>query len=410
MMARVDGRSGDELLDAAEALPAARPLLARLDGIDGVYLVGGAVRDLLLGAAPVDLDLVVEGDLSPVSARLGPPDRAHDRFGTSTISLAGFDYDLARARTESYDHGGALPTVTPATIEDDLRRRDFTVNALALGLTGRRRGELIAVPGALEDLGHRRLRILHDASFRDDPTRLLRLARYGARLGFAPEPHTAALAAAALRGRALETVSGPRIGAELRLLADEDDPIAGFCALRALGIDRAIAPGFGLADPAAAKRALALLPTTGDRGAVVLGAAGLGVAPPTLRVRLDELAFPAARRETIAAAAARAPALARALRAAPRPSEIAAAVAGAPVEMVALAGGLGAPEPARRWLHELRDVRLAIDGGDLVAAGIAPGPAIGAALRAALAAKLDGGVDGAREELGLALRVAAGEG
>ena len=409
MMARVDGLSGEELLRAAEALPAAGPLLARLSGPADVYLVGGAIRDLLLGLTPVDLDLVVDGDLAPVTDRLGPPDRLHDRFGTCTIWLDGFGYDVARARTESYDHPGALPAVAPATIDDDLRRRDFTVNALALGLTGRRRGELIAVPGAPEDLRHRRLRVLHDASFRDDPTRLLRLARYGARLGWRPEQRTAALAAGAVQSGALATVSGARIGSELRLLAAEEDPVAGFTAVRALGLDGAIAPGFGLADPEAARRALTLLGTRGDRAAVVLGAAGLGMSAPALSARLDALAFPAGRRDTIVAAATRGPALARALRAASRPSEIAAAVAGTPDEAVALAGGLGAEAPARQWLDELRDLRLEIGGDDLIAAGIAPGPAIGAGLRAALKAKLDGAVHGAGEELALALRAAAGE-
>ncbi|MFZ1997463.1 MAG: hypothetical protein WAU75_25320, partial [Solirubrobacteraceae bacterium] len=150
------------LLRRFSELPAARPLLARLDEVEGVYLVGGAVRDLLLQAEPLDLDLVIDGELQSVAALLGPPERVHDRFETRTMSLEGFTYDLARARRETYAHPGALPTVAPAGIEEDLRRRDFTVNALALGLSGTGRGRLLGVPHGLQDVEARRLRVLHD--------------------------------------------------------------------------------------------------------------------------------------------------------------------------------------------------------------------------------------------------------
>src|ERR1700749_4211427 len=106
--------TADDLLARFSALPAARPLLERLGGTEGVYLVGGAVRDLILGSQPLDLDLVIDGDLGPVAALLGTPERVHDRFETRTVSLDGFGYDLARARPESYAHPGALPTVEPA--------------------------------------------------------------------------------------------------------------------------------------------------------------------------------------------------------------------------------------------------------------------------------------------------------
>src|ERR1700759_4082424 len=133
----------NDLLARFSALPAARPLLERLGGAEGVSLVGGAVRDLLRGAAPLDLDLVIDGELEPVAALLGRPDRVHDRFETRSVSLDGFAYDLARARRETYAHPGALPTVEPAGIEEDLDRRDFTVNALALGLAGAGAGRVL---------------------------------------------------------------------------------------------------------------------------------------------------------------------------------------------------------------------------------------------------------------------------
>jgi tRNA nucleotidyltransferase (CCA-adding enzyme) len=397
------------LLTRFSALPAAAPLLARLGDAEGVYLVGGAVRDLLLGAAPLDLDLVIDGDLEAIAALLGPPAKVHDRFETRTVSLDGFSFDLARARRETYAHGGALPTVSPAGIAEDLSRRDFTANALALGLSGSARGQLLQAPHGREDVEARRLRVLHDESFIDDPTRLLRLARYAARLGFAIEDHTRALALAAVAARAPDTVSGPRLGAELRLLAEQGDPVRGFQMLAKLGVDAALAPRFGIAgdDRAAlARRALALLPEDGEPADLVLAAATLDVAPKELKGLLARFAFPAARRDRIGAASARAARLEHQLTAAVKPSQIAAAVGTGSPELVALAGALGAEVPARLWLDDLRHVRLEIDGDDLLAAGVSPGPAVGAGLAAARAAKLDGRAAGREAELATALGAA----
>src|SRR5205085_8110891 len=121
--------------------------------------------------------LVVEGDTRALADRLGTA-RHHDRFGTVRVVLDGHTYDLARARAETYPQPGALPEVVPAGLEQDLLRRDFTVNALAAALGGAEPGALRAAPDAVDDLAAQRLRVLHDASFVDDPTRLLRVARY----------------------------------------------------------------------------------------------------------------------------------------------------------------------------------------------------------------------------------------
>ncbi len=398
--------SPPELLSALQELPAAGPLLERLRDEPGVHLVGGAVRDLLLGGRPTDLDLVVEGDAAELARRLGGTTVLHDRFGTSWVRLDGFSYDLARARRETYEHPGALPDVEPAGLEDDLTRRDFTVNAIAVALGGPEAGRLTAASGALEDLEARVLRVLHDRSFVDDPTRLLRLARYRSRLGFELDAQTAALAERAIGGGALQTVSGARIGAELRLLAREPDPVAAFEALRELGLDRSIDEGFGLADPDLARRALSLLPRDGRRDVLTLAVAARGVPGERLSQLLDELAFEASDRDGIVAAASAAEGLAEALQKAERPSEIAAAVAGAPAELVAIAGALGPGRAATAWLEHLRHVRLEIDGRDLLAAGIPQGPAVGQALRAALDAKLDGRLTGREAELEAALEAA----
>jgi tRNA nucleotidyltransferase (CCA-adding enzyme) len=393
----------DEMLVRLRDLPAAQPLLRRLEGHSGVYVVGGAIRDLLLGGRPYDLDLVVDGEAAAFARSLGGALRVHDRFGTSTVALEGFSYDIARARRETYARPGALPDVTPASIEEDLRRRDFTVNAMAIGLDS---GAFHAFPGALDDLAARRLRVLHDGSFVDDPTRMLRLARYAARLGFAVEDHTRALVRQAVEDQALWTVGGSRLGTELRLLSREEDPLAGFTCLRELELDRAIHPRFGLDDERLGRRAFTLLPEDGRRDRMALALAAREVPGDELLRLLDALAFPAQDRDAIVTAAGGAPALAQKLTEATTPSAIAAAAAGAGPELVALAGALGPAEHAQEWLDRLRHVVLEIDGTDLLRAGAPPGPAIGRGLRAARAAKLDGRAAGREQELSVALRAA----
>lgn len=396
-----------ELLERVRALPAGAPLMALLDGEPDVFLVGGAVRDLLLGGQPFDLDLVVEGSPARITSLLDGEVVVHDRFGTSTATVAGFSYDIARARRETYSRPGALPDVAPATLEEDLERRDFTVNAIAIALGGPEAGELTAVPTALKDLDHRSLRVLHDRSFIDDPTRLLRLARYRGRLGFGIEPQTRALASAASDDGALTTVTGPRIGNEVRLLAREDDPIAAMRAVSELELERAIDSRLGLDDEDLARRALALLPADGRSDLLVLALASRRLEAGELSRLLDCGGFEAADRAAIVAAAIRASSLAGALGAAELPSEIAQAALGSAPELVALAGALGPEEAAREWLEHLRHVRLEIDGRDLLAAGIREGPQVGEGLRAALAAKLDGRAEGREAELTVALRAAS---
>ena len=274
-------------------------------------------------------------------------------------------------------------------------RRDFTVNAIALALTGPARGRLQAAPGAIDDLRRGLLSVLHDHSFEDDPTRLVRLARYRARLGFAITPDTLALAP-------------PRIGNELRAVMREEDPVAAFAALDELGIDAAIDAGLGLSedDRPLAARALELLPGDGRADLETLAVAARRMSVKALAELLDRLAFEAADRDVVVIAATCSEALARRLASARRPSEIWAAVAGGGVELVALAGALGASAPAQAWIERLRYVALKIDGGDLIAAGLGQGPAVGAGLRAALAAALDGEADGRERQLEIALRAA----
>ncbi len=395
-----------DLLDRLRALPAAGALLAALGDGPGVHLVGGAVRDLLLGEEPVDLDLVVEGDAAPLARRiaagLGGTVQVHERFATATVAACGRHFDLAQARSERYPTPGALPEVRPASLAEDLLRRDFSVHAVALAVGGTDPGGLRTVPHALEDLDARRLRVLHEESFRHDPTRLLRLARYATRLGFTVEARTAELAAAAVREGALATVSGPRIGRELRLAAGEPDPVAGFARLGELGVLSALHPQLEL-DRDLAARALALLPADGRRDAVVIAAACREVPVAEVGGLLTRLGFE--REEGRAARVLRSELepLAALLARAARPSEIDGLLAGRSPAEAALVGALGAPDPVARWLSELRHVRLEIDGEDLRRAGASEGPALGAGLARARAGRLDGELAGREAELAAAV-------
>ncbi len=390
------------LLERLRILPAAGPVLAALGGEPRVWVVGGAVRDLLLGGVPSDLDLVVEGDALVVARRaadrLGGEVLVHERFGTATVHGPEGSFDLAGARRESYPQPGSLPVVElGAPLQDDLARRDFSVNTLALRLAD---GELLGVPDAREDLDARLLRVLHDASFRDDPTRLVRLARYAGRLGFAIEPHTAALAGLAVSVGALRTVSGERLGAELRLLAHEPQPAA-LVALEAHGLGAALLPGFA-ADAALAERVMALCPIDARPGLAALGSAVRDARPAELGERLRELAFPAADAEAIVACAESGELLS-ALRGA-RPSAADELLRHRPLEAAVVTAAAGS-EAARDWLEHGRHLRTAIGGDDLLAAGLS-GPAVGRGLRAARAALLDGEAPDREAQLAAALAAA----
>jgi tRNA nucleotidyltransferase (CCA-adding enzyme) len=371
------------------------PAVAALDGEEAVYVVGGAVRDLLLSRLPHELDFVVEGDAAAVARRTGGRVIAHERFGTATVILqGGATFDLTSARRERYERPGALPEVElGASLREDLERRDFTVNAIALRLAD---GALTDWPGAREDLAAGVLRVLHERSFEDDPTRLLRMARYGARLGFEPDRETDALAASAT----VDTVSGGRLGSELRLLLREPQP-ASLCALERFALGRAVVHPSFRADAGLIERVRALCPPDARADLAALASTLTGADASSLRGALDRLEFDAGSRGTVLGAAGAA-ALAAELRAAGDDAALWQAARRAGPEVVAVAGALGAEEAARRWLGDVRHRRLAITGDDFVAAGLT-GPAVGEALEAAQLAALAGAAPGAAEQLAAGL-------
>jgi tRNA nucleotidyltransferase (CCA-adding enzyme) len=191
-----------------------------------LYLVGGVVRDLLLERLNTDLDFVVEGDgiklAEEIGALIHAKIKTHPRFGTATIKWEKRSADFATARTEIYTRPGALPKVKFSTIKDDLARRDFTINAMAVAINPGRFGELIDPFDGRTDLEKNRVCVLHDKSFTDDATRMWRAVRYEQRLGFRIEPVTTLLIERDID--MLKTVSGDRIRHELELVLKEEEP------------------------------------------------------------------------------------------------------------------------------------------------------------------------------------------
>ncbi|MBI2935190.1 MAG: hypothetical protein HYY31_00020, partial [Chloroflexi bacterium] len=210
-----------------------------------LFLVGGPVRDLLLGRAVIDLDLVVEGDAllvaSLLAKELGGEVSARSQFNTAKIKSPLVTLDLATARLETYERPGALPKVRAGSIRDDLARRDFTINTMAVRLGPERFGGLEDPFQGLLDLQDKRLRVLHPNSFVDDATRILRALRYEQRLGFRMDLTTEGLAQR--HAHYLENISGDRVRRELERIFQEPLPEAALVRAEELGVLTAILPG-----------------------------------------------------------------------------------------------------------------------------------------------------------------------
>jgi tRNA nucleotidyltransferase (CCA-adding enzyme) len=400
-----------DLRERIRRLPRMERLLPALEGLPPTYLVGGAVRDLLRGADHVDLDLAVEGDARSVARalaeRLGGTAREHERFGTATVRAGDLAFDLAATRTETYDEPGALPRVAEAELAEDLKRRDFSVNAMAVALAGDDLGHLYDPHGGLADLEAGLVRILHQGSFLDDPTRLLRAVRYETRLGFRMDEETERAARAAIAEDAMSTVSGARVRDELMDLLAEHEAPAAVERLRDLELTRALHPALDPDPELVASASLGAAAIGADRGLASL-AALCASAPEELDLWLAGLHLDATARDAVSRAARVGSIFARDLRSRDHtPSELRELLGGEPPEALALALAHGAPaDPILRWVTELSGVRLEIGGDDLLAAGVPEGPAIGRALDETLRRKLDGLVSGRDDELRTALELA----
>lgn len=374
-----------------------------------LWLVGGVVRDLLLGV-PLgpDVDLAVEGEVGALGSALaeatgGRVVAAHPPFGTATVAVPGeggeLMVDLARTRVERYPRPAALPEVTPAPIEADLIRRDFSVNAMALGL-GVAGGRL--VPGRLldpfdgrADLAARRLRLLHGASLRDDPTRLLRGVRQAARLGMEPEATTQAQIAAALAAGYLSLVTPERLLNELCLTLAEPRPDEVMRVATHWGVVGQLVPGLAWS-PALAERANRFATDGQAYGPRNLVWAGLllydlpqaGLAALAERYHLPSEATALLRQ--LPALRGMAPQLREAT-----PNSLIDRLlrpfATAAIAVLHYAEPATAA-PTARYLDQLRQARPPLDGNDLRRLGVAPGPGLGILLEELRALALDGAV------------------
>ena len=319
------------------ALPGVGQLLPALGDLPPVYLVGGAVRVLLgIDERLPSIDLAVEGDAREaartIAARLGGDAREYEQFGTATVRTPRLEFDLATTRRETYPEPGALPRVEPAPLAEDLARRDFTVNAMAVGLRGDDLGHLYDPLGGVADAESRVIRVLHEGSFLDDPTRLLRAVRFETRLGFRMDEETERAARDAVAAGALGTVSGARIRDELLdLLAELEAPSA-VARLGELGIDAGLHPALRPDPELVASAALGAVAIEADRALAAL-AALCAAAPQELDLWLDGLQLDARDRDVVSRAARTARPLAAELRSREHaPSELRAVLAGEPRE------------------------------------------------------------------------------
>ncbi len=397
MSARAGGTDARALIAASARVREAVPLLIEAaEPGQRVALVGGVVRDLLRGMEAREVDVVVEGDGVAYAKRLaaltGADVRIYAAFGTATIASRP-PVDVATARSETYTEPGALPTVVPATLEQDLARRDLTVNAIAAVVAGPDAGALLDPFGGAVDVQAGALRLLRPDAFEEDATRLVRAARYAVRLGATPDPTLVHAAKAACHG-GFVTLTGPtRMMDALRLVFEESDPAAVLSFLVEWGVLAAIEPGLA-ADPAQMQTAWTLLEDEArdaDRVALGLGLMTSGLEPTRRTGWLTEGGLD---RSTIKSALAAADgAVLAATIAGQSDADVDAACARVPAEGVIAAGG----DEATRYLSRLRHMSLGVDGDDVRRVARVEGPEIGRLLIELRRACIDGTVADTRD-------------
>ena len=380
-----------------------------------VFLVGGPVRDALLGVPVLDLDFSVEGDAvafaRELSDMLGGRVRAHKRFGTATVSLCGETgsqsesrVDFVTARRERYVAWGQLPEVEPATIVEDLARRDFSINSMALGVFPRN-DELLDFHGGLNDLMAGSVRVLHPGSFLDDPTRILRAIRYEQRFGFSLQSDSLALLSEAVSKGCVDAVSGDRWRHEIERIALEDDPAASLLRASELRVLEAISPPLRKLriDASKLQRLISAENPNGRTGLTVVWAAIFG----QLRREEGEALIERLRlsgrwatiaRDTIGLSDVEPLICADCLR----PSELFELLSGFHSDAIAawsaLASHPAVVEASRRYMTELRYVKPQLSSADLLEMGVPQGPLLGKMLAELLAARFDGDIGSLEEE------------
>jgi tRNA nucleotidyltransferase (CCA-adding enzyme) len=407
----------DELARLARLQRVFEAVAAVSEPFEGVYLVGGTVRDILLGERSFDVDVAVEGDAialaQALADTLGGRVRAHRKFGTAVV-IYGEDerVDVVTARTEFYDAPAALPTVEHASIREDLFRRDFTINAMAVSLKGADLGRLVDPFSGRRDLEARTIRILHNLSFIDDPTRIFRAIRYENRYGFRMDEHTLRLARGTIEMGLVGDLSSARLRDELEALLEEGEIEHSILRLAELGADRAIHPHL-----AADEEAVALV----RRLAELSGRYGLEI--PSWRLGLTVLArrlpsdevyewlkrLKVRRRdaEQIAAAVSVGPRLVERLQNGAEPADVVALAEPYAPDAPLFALGLADLEPLHAYFERLRDVRLDVTGADLAELGLEESPRVGEILAELRRRKLNGELEGRDSELAAARELIA---
>lgn len=387
-----------------------------------LYVVGGFVRDLLLGLDNLDVDFVIEGD-GIAFARALAKERAgrvkvHERFGTAVILLPdGFKVDVATARTEYYEYPTALPTVEQSSIKKDLYRRDFTINTLAVALRPRTFGQLIDFYGGQRDLKERLIRVLHSLSFVEDPTRVFRAIRFELRFDFHLSKDTLALIKGAVKMELFHRLSGQRLLDELRLLFSERTPRQAVRRLADLDLLRFIHPTLAwsvrldrrLSDLEAALDWYRLSCLDRPLNGWVVYAMALAEVMPDQAVRdmLKRFPFTEAERTAITQARFSTQPVCRMLnrRAPLRPSETVALLAGLSDECLVFLLAKNASDKAKRslsqYLTTYREVKPMLTGKALKALGVRPGPLYRTILERLTQARLDGDVKSEAEEQAL---------
>jgi tRNA nucleotidyltransferase (CCA-adding enzyme) len=401
-----------EKLDGLEHLrPVFEAVQAVSEPFEGVYLVGGAVRDVLMGEPNFDVDIAVEGDGialgEALAGALGGRVVPHDRFGTAIVVYEGGRVDVATARTEFYDSPGALPTVEQASIRQDLYRRDFTINAMAASLKGDDFGRLVDHFGGLRDLRNGVVRVLHNLSFIDDPTRIFRAIRYENRYGLAMDAHTLALARACVEMNLVGELSSARLRDELQALLSEERVADSVRRLAELGIDKAIHPHLA-ADEESVKLIEALDSARAELAPATpawrlrLAVLARKLRPDELYEWFDRLKLRRKDADRIADAVAVGPRLPALLAESKEPAAVRALVEPHDPDGALVAYALaGEVERSRleRYFADFRTVRLEISGGDLAELGLQESPRVGAILEELLRRKLNGELDGRESEI-----------
>ena len=371
-----------------------------------LYLVGGVVRDLLLGQANFDLDLVVEGNVINLAHQLSSTYQGkivtHPRFNTAKLQWDKWSVDLATARSETYVKPGALPSVKPGSLSSDLFRRDFTINTMAIYLNPSHYGALIDLYGGVDDLEHKLIRVLHERSFTDDATRIWRGLRYEQRLNFQLEENTRRLLRRDIP--MLDTISGDRIRYELECILKEEFPEKVLRRADELGVlpklHSALKGNGWLAEKFGQARRLS----------------SPNAPPIGLYLALLAYSLTSKQNEQFTSRLRLAKSLAQTLRdtngikaklqslANPKltPSGIYRLLHGySPLAITANSLACDLPVARRHinlFLNKLRYIKPALNGDDLIRMGITPGPRIKEALQLLHEARLDGKVTSKQDE------------